>query len=163
MPTYPTRDSIPVQNVQDFTGLQVLTRATANLPQTAQGDLFTISGGAIQLLSIIGEVTTVIQTQANNTKLVHNPTGTGADVDLCAVLDITADAVGTVYSITGTLATAMKSTSLWLVAPADNIPWPGLILLPGTIALNCAASNSGQVKWIIMYKKLETASAVVAA
>ncbi len=149
--------------IQEFVGVQVVTRATAALPQSTQSALFTISGGAIQLLSIIGEVTTVIQNQANDTQLVFNPTGTGSDLDLCADLDIANDAVGTVYSITGTLADALKSTSLWAVAPADNIPWPGLILAPGTIELDCAASNTGSVKWTLLYKKLESASAVVAA
>lgn len=122
-------------------------RSTQALPQTADEALFRITG-YVRILSIIGIVTTAIQNQANNTKLKHNPSGTGSDVDLCAVLNIAADAVGTVYSIVGVLATALKSTTLWAVAPADNIPWPGLLLGPGDIELDCAASNTGSVKWI---------------
>jgi hypothetical protein len=137
-----------------------LERPTANLPQTADVALFRITGGKIRVLSLIGEVTTVIQTQANNTKLKHNPVGVGSDVDLCAVLDITADAVGTYYSIVGVLATAMKSTSLWLVVPADNIAAAGLILGPGDIELDCAASNTGQVKWTLVYELMEAGANV---
>lgn len=122
-------------------------RATKVLPQTLAEPLFRITG-YIRLLNIIGIVTTVIQTQANNTKLKHNPSGTGATVDLCAVLDITADAVGTVYSITGVLATALKSTTLWLAVPADLPAAQGIILGPGDLELDCAASNTGSVKWI---------------
>ena len=55
-----------------------VVRATATLPQTTAEALYTITGGRILLVSIIGEVTTVIQTQANNTKLTFNPTATGA-------------------------------------------------------------------------------------
>ena len=138
----------------------VAERATAALPQTADGGLFRITGGKILVHGIYGEVTTVIQTQANNTKLKHNPSGTGSDVDLCAVLDISADAVGTVYSITGVLATALKSTTLWLVVPADNIADPGLVLGPGDIELDCAASNTGSVKWILHYTPLDPEAAV---
>ena len=140
----------------------IVERATANLPQTADGALFRITGGKIRVLGIYGEVTTVIQTQANATKLKHNPSGTGSDVDLCATLDITADAVGTVYSITGTLATAMKSTTLWLVVPADDIAKPGLILGPGDIELDCAASNTGKVKWTLNYELVDSGANVAA-
>lgn len=149
--------------VSEFNTVQVVTRATAALPQSTDGALFTISGGMIQVLAIIGEVTTAIQNQANATKIKFNPTGAGSDVDLCGTLDIDNDAVGQIYSIVGVLATAMKSTTLWLVVPADNIPSPGLILGPGDIELDCAASNTGSVKWTLVYRKLESASAVVAA
>lgn len=132
------------------------------MPQSTDGALFTIASGKIRVLSIVGEVTTAIQAQANNTKLKHNPSGAGSDVDLCAVLDITGDAVGTLYSITGTLANAMKSTTLWLVAPADNIPAPGMILGPGDIELDCAASNTGSVKWTLEYENVDEAATVVA-
>lgn len=142
-------------------GLRV-DRATAALPQTAAAAIFTLTGRVL-VTSIIGEVTTVIQTQANNTKLVHNPSGTGADVDLCAVLDISADAVGTYYSIVGVVATALKSTTLWIVLPADNLPAQGLILGPGTIDLSCAASNTGSVKWTIFYVPLDDGANIATA
>lgn len=127
----------------------VTSRPTGNLAQTGDLSLFTITGGKVRILGIYGEVTTVIQTQANATKLKHNPSGTGSDVDLCATLDITADAVRTIYSIVGVLATAMKSTTLGVVAPADNIPAPGIVLDKGVIELDCAASNTGQVQWTV--------------
>jgi hypothetical protein len=124
-------------------------RPTGNLAQTGDLELFRISGGKVRILGIYGEVTTVIQTQANATKLKHNPDGTGSDVDLCATLDITADAVRTIYTIVGVLATAMKSTTLGVVVPADNIPAPGIVLDEGAIELDCAASNTGQVQWTV--------------
>src|SRR3954465_9190720 len=67
-------------------GTQVV-RTTAALPQTTQSALFTVAGGRVVILGILGEVTTAIQNQANNTKLVANPTA-GSDVDLCAVTDV---------------------------------------------------------------------------
>jgi hypothetical protein len=49
---------------------RVTERADAALPQTAEAALFTITGGRIVVRGIIGLVGTVVQTQANNTKLL---------------------------------------------------------------------------------------------
>jgi hypothetical protein len=133
-------------------------RATAALPQTAAGTLFTVSGGRILLTSIVGEVTTVIQTQACNTKLQSVPT-TGTTVDLCAVLDITADEVGCLYGITGTFATALVGAN----AGATVIPTQPVIVPIGAIKLNCAASNTGSVKWSITYVPFDDGASVAAA
>lgn len=133
-------------------------RATAALPQTTAHALFTIAGGRVLLTSIVGEVTTVIQTQANNTKLIANPT-TGTSVDICAVLDISADEVGCLYGITGTFATAMVGAN----AGATVALATPVILPVGTIDLSCAASNTGAVKWKLTYVPLDTGASVVAA
>lgn len=149
------------QGVRTLTEGLLVTRATAALPQTASSSLFTISGGRVWIIDIVGEVTTVIQTQANNTKLVYNPDGAGTSVDLCAVLDISADAVGALYSITGTPATAMQDT-LWCVTSNKGLARP-LILSEGVIELNCAASNTGNVAWDLIYVPFDTGAAVAAA
>lgn len=133
-------------------------RATAALPQTTQGALFNIEGGRVLLTQIIGEVTTVIQTQANNTKLVANP-DTGTDVDICAVLSITADEVGTLYSISGLNSDAMLGINAGAV-PAMARP---VILAPGSLDLNCAASNTGSVKWTLFYVPIDDGAYVEAA
>lgn len=133
-----------------------LLRATKLPPQTADEALFRITGGKVKVISILGEVTTAIGAVANATKLKHNPAGVGADVDLCATLDINADAVGQVYSIVGVLATAMKSTTLWLVVPGDNIPQEGMVMGPGDIELDCAGSSvTGAIQWTIEYVPLD--------
>lgn len=137
-------------------GIQV-ERATQALPAaTVQTPLFTISVGRVAFW-ILGEVTTVIQTQANNTKLIHNPT-VGTDQDLCAVLSITADEVGTLYTITGTFADAMIGSGM-----AARLSATPVIAKPGTIDLLCAATNTGAVKWTLFYLPLDLSAAVVAA
>lgn len=132
-------------------------RATAALPQGATGHLFTVTG-MIKLLDIIGTVTTVIQTQTNATKITATPT-VGSAVDLCATKDISAAAVGTVLSITGTLATAMQqNTNGIFVAQAAPIMVPA-----GTIDLITGASNTGSIKWKIRYQQVDPGAFVVAA
>jgi hypothetical protein len=136
-------------------------RATAALPQTTTSTLFTIATGRILVTSIVGEVTTVIQTQADNTKLTFDPTDAGATQDLCAVLDITADAVGTMYSITGTPATAMQD-ALNFLPPSKALANP-ILLKPGAILLDCAASNTGSVKWTLCYIAYDSGATAVAS
>lgn len=140
------------------TGIRV-DRATDTLPQTADEALFTITTGRILLVGLVGEVTTVIEAQANNTKLKFNPTATGADQDLCAVLNITGDAVGELYTISGTVSDAMRS-DLLIGNPMLSNP---LVLSEGAIELDCAASNTGSVSWSIIYVPWDTDAEVVAA
>ncbi len=133
----------------------IINKSTASLPQTADQSLFTIASGNILLESIVGEVTTVIQTQANASRLKFNPTGTGSDVNLCNTNNITADAVGTFYSITGTLTDPLQ-VGLWYV---HSLAAP-IVLGPGIIELECAASNTGSVEWHLMYRIIDTGATV---
>jgi len=134
-----------------------VTRAAAVLPATSD-DLFTISGGRVMMTQIIGEVTVVVQTQANDTKLVFNPTATGASQDLCAVLDISADAVGELYTITGVVADAMRSDLL--IGQGMTNP---LILSEGVIELAVADENTGSVAWTLYYLPIDDGARVVSA
>jgi hypothetical protein len=141
---------------------QIITRPTEALPQTADGALFRISGGKVRVTEIVGEVTTAIQNQANNTKLKHNPSGVGADVDICAVLDIANDAVGTLYAITGDFSDAMVD-GLWSLETDELMEKRGIILGPGDIELDCAASNTGSVKWTLNYELVDEGANVALA
>ena len=119
--------------------------------------LFTITGRVL-VRQIVGEVTTVIQSQANAAKLVYNPTAAGADTDLCATLDINADAEGLHYGITGTVADAMIEGVQMVkgqVAP--------LVLEAGSIGINTAASSTGAIKWTIWYVPLSDGAGIAAA
>lgn len=138
-----------------------VSRSTAALPQTAAGALFTITGGRVLVTSIVGEVTTVIQTQADATKITFDPTDAGATQDLCATTDITADAVGTCYSITGTPATALQDALNFL--SSNKVLAQPLVLKPGSILLDCAASNTGSVKWDLTYIPYDNGASVAAA
>lgn len=137
-------------------GIRV-SRAAAALPASTAAPLFTVTNGAILMTSIFGVVTTAIQNQANNTKLVANPT-TGTDTDLCAVLNIANDGVGVVYTITGTVGDAMLGAG-W----AEKNMVAAQIILPGTIDLSCSATNTGAVRWVMHYLPLESGAYVSAA
>ena len=139
---------------------QRVDRATADVFTGAAVSLFTIATGRVLVKLILGEVTTVIQTQANATKLTFDPTDTGASTDLCATLDITADAVGRIYTISGTVGDALRDALQYGSGGLTALP---LILKPGSILLDCAASNTGSVKWTIWYVPLEDGATITAA
>lgn len=153
-----SQEQFDVDSTAGFLLGKEATRAAANLPATTAAPIFTVSGGRILLLSIVGEVTTIIQAQLCNQKLTANPT-VGADVDLCAVVDINGDAVGTMYNITGTLANAMVAT------PSGAMPTQAaaVVVAAGTIDLSESATNTGQIKWTLHYVPLDAGATVVAA
>lgn len=135
-------------------------KAAATLPpSTTPDELFQISGGRILLMLLLGEVTTVVQTQVNNTKIQFDPDATGATQDLCAVLDISADAVGTIYSISGLHTDAMRDNLNFGRGGLMAVP---MILKPGKILLNCAATNTGATQWTMCYLGLDAEVTVVA-
>lgn len=136
----------------------VVERALATLPQTTNHALFTIGTGRILLTQLVGEVTTVIQTQANDTKLTATPT-IGTAVDICAALDISADEAGCLYGISG------LNTDALIGINAGALPgqWSSVVLPIGTLNLACAASNTGAVKWSARWIPLDLGATFVAA
>lgn len=133
---------------------RAIARPTSNLAQSGTLDIFTVTGPC-KIVSIFGRVTTVVQTQADNAKLIAHMAN--ADVDMCAVLDITAVPVGSLLGITGTFATAMQKGDA-IVGQSTST-----FVSTGTIRLSCAASNTGQVAWTVVYEPLEPGSKIVAA
>lgn len=136
----------------------IVERAEALVPQTGDLALFTVVG-RIELLRIIGEVGTVAIGAVPNASLLKvNPT-VGADVDLCAALDINAFTVGTLLSITGNAIDPLQSSVsgglMDMIAPVE-IP-------SGVIEMECAANSAtGVILWTIHYVPLEAHSYVTA-
>jgi len=133
------------------------TRASSSLPATTATPYFTVTG-KVKILNIIGEVTTVFQAQANAIKLIANPT-VGADVDLCATVEGNAAAVGSLFTITGTLANAMIKTVSGAV-PSQASP---VIVTAGSIDFSAAATSTGATKWTVIYEPIDQGAMVIAA
>jgi hypothetical protein len=133
-------------------------RATAALPATTQTAIFTVAGGRIVVFGLVGEVTTIIQTQACNLSVVANPT-TGTDVALCAVLNVSADEVGCLYGITGTFADALVGANAGATILCDR----PVVVPIGTIDLLTSATNTGSVKWRLLWLPFDDGATAVAA
>jgi hypothetical protein len=132
-------------------------RAASTLPATTATPYFTVTG-KVKILNIIGEVTTVFQAQANAIKLIANPT-VGADVDLCATVEGNAAAVGSLFTITGTLANAMIKT-VSAAVPSQASP---VVVTAGTIDFSTAATSTGATKWLVTWAPLDPGALVLAA
>jgi hypothetical protein len=140
-----------------FTGFRTY-RATAALPASATGSIFTVTG-RIKLLDIIGTVTTVIQTQACNLKITNTPTAAGLTAtDICANLNVSANAVNSFYTITGTLANALVNNT----AAAAVYQATPVILNAGTLDLITSATNTGSVKWSCLWVPLDPGARMIA-
>jgi hypothetical protein len=134
----------------------VLPRSPKAIPQAGVSPLYTISGGRVRVLSLFGEVTTLIAGGANNAKVQYKPTGQTA-IDLCAVADINAQAVGQVASVIGPAATPL---AVGWGAQSGTTDW---LLGPGTIDLNCVnAAGTGAYKWTLVYEGYPGAMVVAA-
>ncbi len=135
-------------------GLTV-TRAAANLPATTSGNLFSVSG-LVLVTSIVGVVTTAIQAQANAIKLEAFLTAAAAATDMCATAESNGQGVGKLFGITGSPATAAV---FGYAVPQSN---EMIINGPGFIRLNTAATNTGQMSWVLQYIPLAAGAGIQA-
>ena len=131
----------------------------ADLPQTAAEATFEVQGGEVLVHLLYGRVTTVIQTQACNTKVTLNPT-TGTSADVASNLDITGDEVGTIYIVEGdgTALIGVNAGQTWAGAGLPH----AFIVNEGTIDVETSANNSGRIKWHCYYEPLTEGAKVLA-
>jgi len=139
-------------------GVKLVTKTSTSTLTT--GTLFNWAG-SIQILSILGRVTTAIQDQATTCKL-----GIQADAltiqDICATLDIRAFLVGTLLGITGTYADAMIGTTGVPTKPPTT-PINATCITSGIIKVTYGAASSGVIVWEILWVPLNAAGSVTAA
>jgi hypothetical protein len=140
-------------------GIQV-NRTTSALPQTGDLTVFNVTGGKIVVTSLVGVVTTVVQTQANAIKVKSVPT-VGTSKDISGTLDISAYEVGAIVSLDGTaLTTALSGTN----AGGALLQRGGGIIVPvGALKVNAAASSTGAMAWQLTYYPYDSGAAAVAA
>jgi hypothetical protein len=132
-------------------------RTAKTVPQNGLSPLFTIAGGRVIVLGIVGEVTTVIGGTTPSAKLVANPT-VGADSDITSAVAITSDPVGNLYGV-ATVAGALSV--LESVAPLGQ---EHFVLRPGTLDLHVSAADAtGAIKWTLLYIPLDDGATVTAA
>ncbi len=132
-----------------------VSRAAGNLAQTGTLNLFQITGGRIILTTLVGQVTTAIQAQANAVKLQAINAGATITTDMCTTVETNGLVVGTLLGITGTPSSAA------LVGAAVTQP-NEMLIVPGFIRMNAAASNTGQMSWVLTYIPLDDGASVAA-
>jgi hypothetical protein len=120
--------------------------------------LFTVAGGKVLVLGLIGEVTVIIQNQANNTKFVSTPT-TGTAVDLCTTTSIANLEAGGLIALPAATGSALTKGN----AGGLTSQLAGAVVPIGTIGINTAADNTGNMKFSLWYVPLDDGAYVTAA
>lgn len=141
-------------------GIQV-SRATAALPASTVGNIFTITGGRILVVALIGEVTTAIQNQACTLKVSTAPT-VGSAVDLCTAGSIIAAPVGVHFSLPSAAASALV-TDLATGGGVQDVLTSAWLVPVGALSVTTSATNTGSVKWDLVYIPYDNGAQVVAA
>lgn len=125
------------------------------------GTLFTFTGG-IEIIRIVGTVSTVIQAQATTVKLSVKPDAQTA-VDICATKDVNGFAAGSMLQITGTAANAMVgTTAVAVTAPATQVnPITAMCVTSGIITVTYGAASTGAIRWDMVWRPLTADATVV--
>jgi hypothetical protein len=124
------------------------------------GNIFTYTG-TIEIMAIWGRITTVVAAATTNCKLSVKSDAL-TTYDICANLDIDADPVGSLLSITGTAANAMVSTANGVLAPTQAGRIIATCTTSGVILATYGAASTGAILWQMQWRPL-SAGAIVAA
>lgn len=147
-----------------FLALPQCVASSAKTLTTGAINMFTIAGGPIKVLELVGIVTTIVQAQATSTKITVTTTSPAATVDLsAAAVDLTGAAAGASIrhiNTTGILTVVTAGFVMEGNAFATN---DTQYLIPaGTIQINNAsASNTGAITWYLRYVPLAPGVTVV--
>lgn len=139
-------------------GATRVDRAAAVLPATGNQTLYTVSGGKIIMLGLVGEVTTVASATATLITFGAVPTtGPVQALNLNTGSAITSAAVGTLVTLTGAFTDAA------IIGGAGQIlDSQGVVIAPGGIRITTDATNTGQLKYSLWYIPLDDGASVVA-
>ena len=143
---------------------QVAETTSVALTGGTVANVFTVTGGYIEVLGLFAFVTTAVDTAACNAQFLYDP-AQGADTPLCAVLDITDVTQYSYLYCTGDISDALINA-----VPAADVPHlfstlgEPMVLGPCTIDLSLSTSNpsTGAATIYLYYRIIEPGAAVTA-
>ena len=142
----------------------ILVAKAANTSPLVTGstvNLFTITGGRILLVALVGEVTTIIQAQATVVQFISTPSA-GSVINLSGnTTDLTGLEVGGRITLGNPPAAATQVVKT--NAGYTNLPNQKSIVPVGTIGVTYGAASTGALKYELVYIPYDAAAVVVAA
>ena len=129
------------------------------------GTLFTYTG-SIEIVSLIGRVSTIIQDQAQTARLYITPDSLSA-YNLCAATSIRAFAAGTLLSLTGTVANDLVgTTAIGTIAPAQAGRIIATCVTSGVIGVTfnptgSVSGSTGAIVWEISWVPISQTASVI--
>lgn len=144
--------------------LTQVSKEALTIPASTTQQLFRVYGGRVKVKALIGEVTTIIQTQTDNLKISSKAldsasTAVGTAVDVASNLDITAMEVGGSVFVEGDGTALVKSNAGAVLIGTNTGEW---IAPQGEIYATASATNTGAMKWDLWYEPLDAGAYVVA-
>ncbi len=133
---------------------------TISMTSTLAGttdQLFTVTGGRIEIVSMFGECTLAAGSPGNT--LIQLDADAGTDYDLEFTTTVSWDSIdtGAIVRFTNAIGEGVADFSKNIGA-GQTLSW---FCLPGEIELNTNAGTSGSIVWYMTYRRLEPASRVV--
>jgi len=130
----------------------------------SNADLFSIDGGAVEVLELVGVVETALPADTD-LDLDFDPDDGGSDVALASTLVADSDVTGTFYTLNTTFGGALVAS---LDAAAVGLAsGNGSIVFSDSGDINLASSGGGagggSIHWYCVYVPLETGATVTAA
>jgi len=120
--------------------------------------MFTIAGGRVRLVDLVGVVSTVIGAGATSLAINANPS-TGVDTPICAVGVVTVAPANSLVAITGIVADALV-VILATQGAIKGMTTP-LILNPGTLDLVITGGTTGAIDWYATWEPIDAVSTFV--
>lgn len=134
---------------------------TISMTSTLAGttdQMFTVSGGRIEIVSLFGECT-VAAGSPGNTKIQLDATaGINYNTDFSTTVNIDALGEGDIVRFTNAIDEGILDLTV-NVGAGQTLSW---FCSPGEIELNTAAGTTGTIVWYMTYRRLEAAARVTA-
>ena len=163
MATKNTRDSKyvdPLQTLAANLPPVMIAPVKASTSPLTTGTLWTFTG-AIEIMRIIGQVTTIVQAQATVVKLSVTNDALAAYAMCANTGDLTGAAVGSLVSITGTAAAAALITANGVLAPGQAASVAAWCTTSGVITVTYGAASTGAISWYMLWRPLSVGATVV--
>lgn len=146
--------------VIDVAALRVATKTVTDWTAAAQ-PLFTITGGPIRVIGIIGTILVTIKGTTMNLSVVATVTTPSASVDIASLLDCNGDLAGGIYQLNATFGSALVATPAGIIGATGGefiMPIGGINMTSGAVE-----DSGGSIRWDILYQKLHASSALAVA
>jgi hypothetical protein len=143
-------------DVRTLTKGILVSRAAAALPSSTLGNIFTISGGRVLIVSLTGSVATLLS-GTNSTTIGVTPTGGASAPAVLSSAGIIPVAAGS------PLISNLAGGALSVVVSGGVIAATPFLALAGVVTITTASTVTGTVSWELIYVPLDVAAQVVAA
>ncbi|MCH7839750.1 MAG: hypothetical protein IID38_05890 [Planctomycetes bacterium] len=139
---------------------RIYTLTTTTAFTSSIDAMFDVTGGAIEILSLFGDCTTVVASSPGTMTIGLNATsGMDADSDFSTSVTVDTLGVGDVIKFSGATDEGVLSIAAQQLA-GQTLSW---ICLPGVIEQTLSSTGTGALTWYITFRVLSPAVTVVAS